>query len=879
LRAPFSSSPRSPQRLPPSAPDYDNLTPLIEIPPEPQVALAPALIIGLGSFGEAVLRQLAFTLRRYHVRENAGVQLLALQLQSSDSNPNPARHRLAELINAEALEPEEQLPLRLDRSATGSFSWYAHDDSAEGLSRSDGRLAVRQDLHQANPVLWAQIEKRMAEHGVSDVWIVGSCTEPASTGIVFELSHLIRLITRQFSQEVFVGWMFALPHADREEMHFSETIAFLREWARLQAEERRLYDFNEASDNSALHLHESAGKDDANILFLAEPPAELRREANGYMPDLVATSLFSLLQKDVWLDFKREVALTRRGLAGRAPIGALSSRAHFVPMRELQQAVRTRLAYDLIFDDRNGMFPRGALLAEEIDPDEVCAFLHRTGHPFLQQIAADYQNNRVSKGRHTTPLDLEHLFKLHLRQGLQSLVERPSPDNLRQCATFLAGLEEVIEGVEDSLEEEALKALQNALQEAQDQIEDWSRWRRRGRRYFKDRQKQAEQAWEDASSSALWQPLLKGSAREHVYASLVEGNADVRTVMRDYVRWSWVVEKGQLRLALDTLFPDWSVQEKTSWRHRGGEDDDAFTRLWQGLNHVIVALTRETKIWQQTRSEDIIIPVIPEEQEVLPLRLRYSTGKMQQDITYWSGRNPQWLKSVVRKGKQQSNSVSFLSGPTTLGLSLRCRFPIALSDLHLYQQELPRYIQSYTEPSHLHIFSPEQRALMLEQQALRRYRPHPDHPFWPLLPPHIILWLKDWERLQGFVGAWLGKLVRFEAETRAWHLYSLPGSPSASNPWLSLAVSEDHPLAALAAFMALSQRSPEESEWLGLGRELLAHATHLERYESLRDWMDEESSLEDRHWYILIEGLVATAEKRRNRPPTSSQSSRSSRSI
>jgi hypothetical protein len=362
--------------------------------------------------------------------------------------------------------------------------------------------------------------------------------------------------------------------------------------------------------------------------------------------------------------------------------------------------------------------------------------------------------------------------------------------------------------------------------------------------------------------------LLKESAREHVYASLVEGNVDVRSAMRNYVRWAWVVEKGQLRLRLDTLFPDWQEEERLAWRHRAADDENALARLWLGLNHVVEALTREAKIWQQIQPADIIVPAIPDDQEVLPLHLRFSTGKMQKDITYWLGRNPQWRENVVRAGKQQSNAVIFDSGPAALGLSLRCRFPIALTELHLYQQELPRYLQSVTDPTHLHIFSPEQRALRLEQQALRRYRPRADRPAWPLLPPDIVLWFKQWPRLQGFVGGWLGGLVRYDADSQIWQLYGLPGMSAADSPWLSLAAAAPHPLAALAAFMALPPPSAEEEAWLARGRKLLIHADHFQRYESLHDWLDEEKSSEDKYWYILVEGLVATAGKSRRRPPT-----------
>ena len=852
--------------LPPAEPDYDSLAELVLQPREPELSVAPTLFIGIGRFGEDVLQRLAATYEQYGVRDEKWAQFLSLHVVPSGNGDRWKRRQRSNdhQRGINTLRPDERLVLHVDRSQGDKFPWYESSGRGDELTRADGRLALYQDLRSAESALWSRIEKCIEGRESMNTWIVGSCTEPHSTGMVFELSHLIRLITGHLTRKGnFLGWMFAIPTSDWQSEISEGTVAFLREWDHLQATDLRQYSFNERSDNTALHKHDGPGKDDCDFLFLTQPADDLSREADSYLPELMGTGLLMLSDAAVGDEFKKRVNLKRRDIMGKAPIGAFNCRAEFIPTYELQQNVRSRVLYDLLFDKREGVFPSGAVQADEVDTESAYGLLSGIGRQSFKKITEIYQSGRYQRQGVVVDSADTSVFKRYLRQELQKIVDTHAPDALKHCDALLDGLENVFGIVESRLKPEALESLVEVVKEAKTEITGWGRWRSKARRHTTDLLREFKEQWMSRQRSYVWRSRLKNDAPDRLYKMLTENGRDIRREIRPYICWAWVVERETLRLTLDTLVPNWSAQSKVAWRHEHSVTQEAPERFWQGVQTVIQALTQDDMVWAAMYKGDFLDEFHVGDGFDFPLTLNCGWGENQEDWVYWMSGDQPWRTSMETGYHGAATSKAFESGPLSLGLGLHCIYPINITDITLFRSELPAYIQSYGEASQIHVFLFEQRALLLEKEALRRYHPRKEGAIWPLLPFNVVQSLKGWDHLQGFVGAWLSGAVEYDAQHLIWRLYSLPADDRATERMLlhSYNLDSAEPIDAWLVFDTRESSFSGADEWIQNGQALLEdyriRSVDTKQYQEMEDWLEYLDKPKRQHWYILVEGLLS----------------------
>ncbi len=832
-------------------PDYEHVPNVVIHPPAQRMSLASLVVVGVGGTGQRVLQRLRRLLAQYAGEESAQVvTLLAVGLQDS------AEEMCGFPFQERILDPSQELgmPLSRDRSPTQQWPWLPEEfPLGQRATRVEGRLAVFQDLQRAHPDVWEALGRHLGRGDRPDVWLVGSTFEATGSGMIFDLAHLIRLVGRSYNYEPFIGWMLALPGDEWGRECWPEAVATLREWQRLAVEDERAYMYNPYADNQALHAHSARGQEDCHLLFLVRPPVQeaVRAEEEGQAAvDLLATALFALAERATWQRFREDVEDVRR--AQRAPhslLGTFGLKCVAVPLDELQENVRRRLAYDLLFDDERGLFKGRAVFSVAPDEETARGVLLRTQHPLLEAIARSH-----STGREWSGLASEQVlfsFAGALREQLQRLVDEEGADGLAACYALLQGLKGLLSQAH-AADPSVIEKLITFLRAVEKEMKSWIRWSAQARR-------EAQRAIapytrrraERRRTNPIWTSEASSDVVERIYHRL--SNPDLFERIRQHVRWAWVVEGTgtdvRVRLYLDTLYPGWRrARRPTSWRLAVG--DRTGKLLWQRVLEVVQAYTQEPAYWPQSLSN------FHQDQEVseVSVCLEYNGSLPEWSFSYLISGDETWREASW--GASEAGLQRIDSGVRTLGVTFRWWVPLRFEHVSAFVRAQQLYLAHGRRAKTLHIFEPEQQALLLEYKAFGRHIRHRrgkgERDVFPWLPETVMRWLVSEEnrrRVRAFVGAWFAGNVECHSHEGRCHLVWQ------NRKWTWHV---RHPLDALVQFMETDWRDvPEEAinEW----NEWLSRPDNQKRVgEILNDiwaWQDDWHNPKNVHWFILAWGF------------------------
>ena len=826
----------------PREPDYEQLTPLQPSEGDTAPLLTPLLILGVGPLGRAVLESLASDLHGLRSVESCAVRLLAVELRDA-----PALDYALPAVDETALLPHEQLVLDY-RPGVGAPAWYASGRGDE-WSRADGRLGVCQGLRGEPPALWQALQDRMDRGDRPDVWVVGSAFDSAGGGMAFDVAHAARLVGEAQNYEPLLAWMLALPSDDWGDPHQHEAAATLRELGRLlHYDLPRVYEYGLSSTNYLLHRRWSSGRDDANVVMLCEPPSEVYGTAAAeIVVERMALALLASAQPGVWGAFQDDLrAMTAQLRTERsALISSFGVQAQVVPLQELQDLVRCRLAHDLLVDRQAGLLSPWRPRRIEPDIDAATLLLRQAGHRFLAALA-DGLGSLSQRSSWPAHGGAAGALALTLRQALQERVDRAREGcGLEACDELLAGVEEVL--LRTRAPREGIEPVEAMVGSARRALHAWLGQRDALQRTIESARSRAQRRWERVLSRPAWHCVVEPDAPQEIYAAMTAGDADVRARMRRYVRWAWVMDGDALQPRLDVLYPGWDMRRE-DWRHgvRPAERD----RLWDQVRRVVEALTRESNYWPtflvgpgtvlpsgETVEEAIRTSLAQE--AIAPRRCAYQAS----GDRAWGGRR--WFPP----GVSVANAAAYRP---TLGILWQVYHLIPLESVVSLAVLVRRYRQRQDRAIGLHIFEAERLASEIESAAWGRLsRRERDSAGAVRLGARTVATLQAPQIVRWFVRAWLDGHVKpafgpgpYRVVDTSLPSHVLEGAGS---------IRANHPLEALHVLVLPLLDRPQAFGPQSV--QSIESAPGSDRLQELSEWW---SSPEPRtaEWYLLVHGLI-----------------------
>jgi hypothetical protein len=369
----------------------------------------------------------------------------------------------------------------------------------------------------------------------------------------------------------------------------------------------------------------------------------------------------------------------------------------------------------------------------------------------------------------------------------------------------------------------------------------------------------AQDQWEQSLARTGFHSVLDKDTASRIYESLLCGTPDIRQIIRQYVRWAWVVEGKHLRLCLDTLYPGWD-QATPGWRHAPATDGVA--QLWEGTGRVVTAFSQEPRYWPSSLTgRGRTLPSSAEVQQTAGLTLSYDTGvaqaiRMTTKLAYQTSGDKDWLESSwLSEDVTVQRAASFCP---TLGLLLQVYHLIPLSAVRSLATLRKRYGNRRGAARTLHIFEPEQLAAEIEKLALLtvpRRRQDTLGSTW--LSSRTVAAFQWPELVNLFVDAWLVRLVEPKFGKGPYRLLqpnSVQGSPKEM-----CSLTGNHPLEAMHAFV-LGNQQPTKQEQENLARLFEETPTSRAKKTSVRldeiaGWW-ESPDPRNVEWYLLVYGLL-----------------------
>jgi hypothetical protein len=835
-------------QLPPlTEPDYSGL-PSLHINEQPaQLDYSTMFVIGIGAFGGAILRSLAgrIPVDKTGIRP---VQLLGISLKGEPAPDYP----LPEIV--ENLRDEEWIELPVSRTST-AFDWYKLPTQA--WSRPDGRLAVFQNLAAA-PSLWDVLQKYLEVNENSlkkDVWIVGASFD-SSSGMLWDLAHLIQRISEHQKQPLFVGCLLALPNDKWATTHMVDSAAMLREVeCRLRNNTSRKYEYVIGSDNPDLRGMAFRSDDDITSLVLCEPNNELYGE--GASMDLInktSLALYMFSQRPFWngaIDVRSFLMAGKRTINAREElcVSAFGISAHEVPVSMLKQFGRWVLVDCLLFNRTQGIFANWQAQIEYSE-GEIRQFLGRCQHPLLTLIATintSFDYPPVMPSSADVDAVLAHHLWLHFEDYLKD-----EEMGIARCRAFLISLSEFFEGT--NLQIDAIDVIRKVILDVSNEIFAWSSAARKIRETIQLRINHVETNLKQVVQDEFEQWIFRHESLDELRKFLLSDHELMKS-LREYAHIIWIRRGGNLKLVLDALQPGWREDGKEYRFYSDTEQEN----LLDAVFNVVFAFTQEERYWPSKLSDPKNI--LPDNATAL--------GKARPTLVYDDGKLPSGLgkttRSVQVSGDQGWRDRIWFPPvlsperldifPSSFGVLATLHQSIPLSTVPLIRKMQEKYLLSSNSAKTSHIFLTEQTVADWERNAFNKLtiRQRRDlNKLFRISYATLDLIEGNLPWVIFFVNVWGNEcIVNQEGQTVIVSL-------TAAVPLWKSGGSNDHPLEILSEFL----REPvDEKEYIK--KSLSSQFKELpmvtdRQLDHISGWWQEDQK--DMDWFIMANGI---AQKRR----------------
>lgn len=440
----------------------------------------PVLFVGLGDAGKAVLTLLADYLRaRWGEPWPHHVRLLHIGV-SGQSEAGEHRSDVGFPSVVLYLDADRRKKLSVQQVAPrlGRFD--------EGRLRAPGRalgpIAVLADLAEGKvrSRLWSALNSAVGDLKDLSVYVVSDAFSDQASGMIADIGHLLRQVARRQ-----IGWValcLATQHAQwRDDLSATRrgerTFATLRELQRL---ERAPVRFTYAPHLGQPELDAKSEVPLFDEIFLFDGRGEERTD--GYRHDLshlsaedgllpaVAGCLIALLDRYIsqgfYQDVKDQLTLPmRRGqLALENRVGAMGSFALRLPVEEMRRVVECRIVHKCLFDRKTGIIEweeldeagepqcRGDLPSTSVGPVGVEAFFQARGLSLetVQRLSAsDFHRHLLAFLE--TQMNVDGRKQVQWAQQFVVTLRDALPDRGDELAKVEQALQAWIEAVGESL--------------------------------------------------------------------------------------------------------------------------------------------------------------------------------------------------------------------------------------------------------------------------------------------------------------------------------------------------------------------------------------------------------------------------------------------
>ncbi len=713
-------------------PSYDDLVRLEVSGAEATLKLEPLTIVGLGPVGRMTLERLASWLPNERTHHGP-VRLLAIDFEDA-----PSLDHLLPTLHDNRLTESQRVELRIPFNNLQSGSGHPWFQEAHGYEwgRTQGRLGAFHDLAQYPSRLWKLMEGIWTNSVEHAVWIVGSTFDPSGSGLLFDVAHIIRLTATAVNKHPFVGWLLALPSRDWGDEYQSEAAATVRELTRLlQPDLIRVFEpYNLASDNDYLRGSKKDGYSEqgseANLVMLCAPrPDQYGQVAGTLVVNQISLFLYGLAQPDVWESFISQHKTSLQPPQKPVWVSGFGLTAHYLPLVELKQFVRTRLLADVLTGKEWGAAPprRSSIQSDE---QKAVNFLSSTQYPLLAAVARP--NDRLKQYSIDDAVLAGTALRLLLRGQLEKDInDSPARNDFAACQSLLRGLQEVLQV--SSADPELLEPLTVSVIQAIHQLQNWQKSWPKLDTFIQGQIEAAENQWGQALTLPGLQAVIESDFASMTYQQWIEPISSFVLLyeIRKYIHWAWIIDNEEIQLRLDVLVPGWEKANQSEWRHRAGDGPDAFANLTQTVLSVIEALTRDPRRWPTgVSASGTLLPsanAVQHEAEIaLQLTAQLSGGTHTLRSQHWqiSG-DPAWLQR--NWWPQEYAAVRVRSGEAYLGIVAQIQSPILIENIAQVQEAYKRYFKDSTRLSK-QIFRPEQLASKIEAHAKQVITAH-----WPHL--------------------------------------------------------------------------------------------------------------------------------------------------
>lgn len=852
-------SPSTSQVVLPDEPEYPQPAEKL-MEPEGLSDSTPLVIIGVGQFGRAVLEGLAPWIPVNSVSDHRQVTLLSLTVAGEPES-------IIELPNygKNLLQKSERSELRFNHGKTYD-NWYQLSPE-DDWGRPDGRLVLYQSLSQRPSAIWDVLERLLRGGNNPDVILVGCAMDSVSSGMIFDLAHLVTLVARGQNYTPTIGWIMATPNRDWGQENLAEAGACLRELSRLLSyKQPREYVYNPQSDNAELQriMSRDGGINDAKFVFLCTPPPDLfgveAAEALVARIDYLLLSLIAIFSnqtgRNEFLN-KMDSAVIEANQNLGMKVSLFSVFVVYSPLAQLKRIVRARLAQDILFDRQNGILKAWSSV-DDVDLTQAKQVLLSSGHPFLAYLAnfTPYQRG------HARPsvLDMETFFVRALRQKLEQITSAPDNTGFQQCAALLVSLRDYLTSLTGSLATD-VEPLLPIIDSADVAMNGWLAILKPAREMVEETVKVTQKEWETSLNRPAAFCVLQKEQSNGVYDRFIGKDLrgqDIRPEIKKCLMWAWLVRDGKIELCLDVnpgkdRSPGNYRQTLPKDKLDANKRKNFLNTLWDEINHLIAIKTEQSIFWPARLVGEGVRR--PEDE--------YITGSLKffpdcpfgtpgiKNFYYQTSADDLW-KSEIWTAEPK---VHLNSPIPEIGILLQTQNLVPVNEIKSVQEINANYCNHRSDWKRLHIFRPEQIAAELESTARngldRRDQTKLNH---VILSARTITAFQDFDRVELFVKAWLLQQID-----------PIPGEQGLQAKGKGLpGFGGDHPLDALYNFV-IREYTPEQkriiAQWsLDLKNE--RDFLNSPKWIQIRNgFATSQLSDLDLAWYVLVKGIIERCSK------------------
>ena len=265
-------------------------------------------------------------------------------------------------------------------------------------SRSDAREALLRDIRKKRPILIKRmrtmLEAKKDRQNV--VWLVGSIYEAQTTGLIFDLAHVLKRIGNTPGHDItHIFWMLSMANgASADDIHAAAVLQEIHHLTQVGDVWKRYFPYESGEKDESLmsHIEDKPDQDIDDLILCRSPDDQFGYGAEDELFKRMAFALIELTQSNTFSAcaniWRNHIMLRRQRIVENNDLylTALGTYVVNIPKELLRDEIATEITRQLLVGDSNHLGIFDVVKTNNITSPAV--FLSRnTQHNYLREIA------------------------------------------------------------------------------------------------------------------------------------------------------------------------------------------------------------------------------------------------------------------------------------------------------------------------------------------------------------------------------------------------------------------------------------------------------------------------------------------------------------